>query len=250
MGVDQVDIEAATRAGILVTNTPGVATDAVADQALGLLIAVVRDFPRQLREVASGRYQAVFTHDLKALTVGLLGCGRIGGAVARRARAFGMRVIACDPPAHRAQLLPDIVEGVDLAELLAQADIISLHLPLTAESQGIVDASFLRGMKPGSYLVNTARGGLVVETDLLDALQSGHVAGAGLDCLAFEPPEGTSLQLISCPNVIVTPHCSGATVEAKERGGLQAVECVIAALQGKRPQNLVNPEALTAAATD
>ena len=244
VGYDRVDVDYCTRRGILVTYTPGVMADAVADLAMGLLLAVVRGLSTGDRSVKAGGYEVAMGEDLASMTLGLLGCGRIGVEVVRRALGFRMRVLVHDPWVAPEELREIGAEPVSLEGLLAGADAISLHLPMSGENARIVDAGFLRRMKPGSWLINTARGGLVDEAALISALEDGHLAGAGLDCQATEPPAGDSARLAALDRVVATPHSGSNTVTARTRMAEVGARDIVAVLQGRRPRHVVNPEVL------
>ena len=244
VGFDRVDLEACTARGILVTNTPGAMSDAVADHALALLLATVRSIVPGDRSVKEGGYDVPIGQDLAAMTLGLVGCGRIGAEVVRRARGFKMRVLVHDPWVEAETIAAMDATPATLDELLAQADAISLHTPLTDDNVRMVNADFLGRMQAGSYLINTARGGLVDEEALIAALKSGHLTGAGLDCQETEPPEGTSLELVRLENVVAMPHSASKTYAARGAMSVAAAQNVIQALQGKVPDNVVNKEVL------
>ena len=245
VGYDRVDVDYCTRRGIVVTYTPGVMADAVADLTMGLLLAVVRGLSTGDRSVKAGGYEVAMGEDLASMTLGLLGCGRIGVEVVRRALGFRMRVLVHDPWVAPEELREIGAEPVSLEGLLAGADAISLHLPMSGENARIVDAGFLRRMKPGSWLINTARGGLVDEPALISALEDGHLAGAGLDCQATEPPAGgDSARLAALDQVVATPHSGSNTVTARTRMAEVGARDIVAVLQGRRPRHVVNPEVL------
>ena len=244
VGYDRVDLAACTAHGIMVTTTPGTLCDAVADETLALMLAVIRRVPEGDRKVKAGEYGLPVTEDLASMTLGLIGCGAIGAEVVRRALGFKMRVLACDPWVDRATIEALGAVPVSLDELVPQADVISLHTPLNAENQGMINADFLARLKPGSFLVNTARGGLVDEEALIAALQSGHLAGAGLDVQATEPPVGRSLDLMRLDRVVAMPHVGSNTVTARERMGLSAAHSIIECLEGRIPETVINPEVL------
>ena len=211
---------------------------------MGLLLAVVRGLSTGDRSVKAGGYEVAMGEDLASMTLGLLGCGRIGVEVVRRALGFRMRVLVHDPWVAPEELREIGAEPVSLEGLLAGADAISLHLPMSGENARIVDAGFLRRMKPGSWLINTARGGLVDEAALISALEDGHLAGAGLDCQATEPPAGDSARLAALAQVVATPHSGSNTVTARTRMAEVGARDIVAVLQGRRPRHVVNPEVL------
>jgi D-3-phosphoglycerate dehydrogenase / 2-oxoglutarate reductase len=225
-GVDTVDLDAAARHGVTVTNTPGANTVAVAELTLGLLLALARDLPAAVATARSGEWRRKSGWELAGKTLGLVGLGRIGRAVAVRAAAFGMRVIAHDPYAAD---VPGVAR-VALDELWADADVVSLHLGLDTGTRHIIDATVLARLKPGAVLINASRGGLVDEAALADALRSGRLAGAAVDAFDREPPVGSPL--LDLPNFIPTPHLGAATREAARRMGEAAARNVVAVLTG------------------
>jgi len=242
VGVDNVDVETATRRGVVVLNAPGGNTVSTAEHAFSLLLAVARKIPHADANVRDKKWdKKIFEGvELYDKTLGVIGMGRIGSELSRRAIAFGMRVAAYDPylSATRARTLQ--VELVDqLEDLLARADFISLHTPLTAETRHILDVERLRKTKRGVRIINCARGGLIDETALAEALQSGHVAGAALDVFEIEPLPGDS-PLRSAPNIVLTPHLGASTVEAQESVGIEIAQSVRAALLEGTIRNAVN----------
>ena len=244
VGYDRVDLDLCTERGIVVTNTPGAMADAVADHAMALLLAAVRHIVPGDRTVKSGGYQVAIAEDLCAMTLGLIGCGHIGAEVVGRALGFKMRVLVDDPFIDPARLQEIGALPASREQLLSESDIVSLHLPMSEENAGLVDAGFLSAMKRGSYLINTARGGLVDEEALMAALESGHLAAAGLDCQVTEPPQGTSLRLVQMPNVVAMPHSASSTVTARERMSIAAAQSIVDCLQGRAPGFVVNREVL------
>jgi D-3-phosphoglycerate dehydrogenase len=229
-GVDSVDLAAAERRGITVTNTPGANTEAVADHAVGLMIAALRHFLAGDRAVRSGERPVLRGRELRALTVGLVGFGNIGKAVARRlVGGFGSRVAAYDPYVSPAEMRGMKVEPVALDELAAASDVLSLHLP--GGSGPLIDKTFLRSMKPGAVLVNTARGDLLDERAVARALSEGQLAAAACDVLTSEQ-EGES-PLLAAPNTLLTPHVAAQTVQAIDRMGMMAAEEVVRVLAGE-----------------
>lgn len=232
VGVDNIDLTAATRSGVAVMNAPAGNTVSAAELTLALVLSMVRkvaeaDASMRSGEWARSRFKGV---ELRGRTLGLVGAGRIGGEVARRCRAFGMRVVAFDPylTADRAEDLH--VERADsLEEVLERADVLSLHVPLTDGTRGMIDAGALARMKGGAFLVNVARGGVVDEDALAAALESGHLAGAALDVYENEPLEEES-RLRSAPNLVLTPHLGASTNEAQELVATEIAEGVRAAL--------------------
>ncbi|MDE0966430.1 MAG: hypothetical protein OSB73_25175, partial [Candidatus Latescibacteria bacterium] len=230
---------------IIVTNTPGAMADAVADQAFALLLGLSRQLVLGDARVKKGdSYDIPIGEDLTAMTLGLFGCGHIGAEVIHRALGFKMRVIVHDPWVDGDKIRALGAEPVDRETLLAQSDAITLHVPLTEANQEMVNGDFLRQMKKGSYLINTARGGLVDEAALIGALKDGHLAGAGLDCQATEPPQGHSLELVRLDSVLALPHSGSKTLAARKRMAIFAAEGIIARLQGKMPNHVVNKAVL------
>ena len=225
VGTDNIDLEAAAARGIPVGNTPDVLTDATADLAFALLLAVARRLPQGEAQVREGRWRtwepaADLGADLSGATLGIVGRGRIGDAVALRADGFGMEVIASSRRS-----------GMPLEELLERADFVSLHCPLTPATRHLIGTEALQRMKPSAYLVNTARGGVVDQVALRLALIAGEIAGAALDVTDPEPlPAGDPL--LEAPNLLVVPHVGSATVRTRERMAEMAVENLLAALAG------------------
>ena len=244
VGFDRVNLELCTERGIVVTNTPGVMADAVADLTMALLLATVRHIATGDRTVKAGGFKIPLGEDLASMTLGLMGCGNIGAQVVRRALGFGMEILVCDPWVDSSRIAELGARTASLDELLRKADVVSLHLPLTDDSAGIVDSGFLGRMKPGSYLINTARGGLVDELALIDALNRGHIAGAGLDCLKAEPAAGVSLELARMHQVVALPHVASSTFTARRRMSLTAAGQIVDCLEGRVPQHVVNRDVL------
>jgi glyoxylate reductase len=226
VGTDNIDLDAAASRGVAVGNTPGVLTDATADLAMALLLAVARRLPEGHARVREGRWgpwqpAQDLGSDLAGATLGIVGWGRIGQAVARRAEAFGMRV------SHSSRS-----SGVPLEALLEDADAVSLHTPLTPDTHHLIDARALKRMKPSAYLVNTARGPVVDQAALRDALVTGEIAGAALDVTDPEPlPAGDPL--LGAPNLLVVPHIGSATTGTRARMASMAVDNLLAALAGR-----------------
>jgi glyoxylate reductase len=248
VGFDNIDVPACTRRGVLVTNTPDVLTEATADLAWALILATVRrvaDGDRFLRSRRPWIWgpQMMLGHDLFGKTLGIVGCGRIGRAVARRGIGFGMRLVYTDAVRLPGEVEDELrVEWRSLDELLAQSDVVSVHTPLTPQTRHLFGAEAFGKMKPTAVLVNTARGPIVDETALAEALRNGQIFAAGLDVYEREPevPEA----LLGLDNVTLLPHLGSATIETRTAMGLLAVENLLAGLAGQRPRCLVNPEAL------
>jgi glyoxylate reductase len=246
VGYDNIDVAACTRRRILVTNTPGVLTEATADLSFALLMAVARRIVEADRYVREGRWRywtwgCMWGTDLAGKTLGVLGFGRIGQAVARRARGFSMRILyhSVDRPTpEQEQELG--AQYVDRETLLREADFLSIHVPLAPETHHLIRSAEFALMKPTAFLINTSRGKVVEEAALVEALQSKRIAGAGLDVFENEPP--IHPVLLALPNVVVTPHMGSATTETRMAMAMLAAENLVAALTGQRPPNLVNPE--------
>jgi D-3-phosphoglycerate dehydrogenase len=240
VGVDNVDVEAATRRGIVVANAPESTVISAAEHTVGLLLALSRNIPQAHAALKDGRWERSRYGglELAGKTLGVLGFGRIGQQVARRALALEMRVVGHDPFVAKERFRELGVERVETRdEVLAAADFLTLHLPLTAETRGSIDAEAMRLMRDGIRLVNAARGELLDEDALLEALRSGKVAAAALDVFGSEPYSGPLLEL---DNVIVTPHLAASTEEAQDRAGVIVAEQVAAALEGSLVTNAVN----------
>lgn len=233
VGTDTVDLDAAERHGVTVTNTPGANTVAVAELALGLMLALARDLPSAVAGTRAGGWRRSRGWELAGKTLGLIGLGRIGRAVAARASAFGMHVIGYDPFAPEAA----DVERVELEQLWPRADVISLHLGLSEGTRHLIDEAVLRRCKPSAVIVNTARGGLIDEQALADALREGRLAGAAADAFEREPPTGSPL--LELPTFLPTPHLGATTREAVHHMGVTAAESVIAVFGGATPPHVV-----------
>ena len=240
VGVDNVDVEAATRRGIIVANAPESTVVSAAEHTVGLLVALARNIPQAHAALKQGRWErsAYGGIELAGKTLGVLGFGRIGQQVARRALGLGMRVVAYDPYVASERFRELGAERVERPEAVYGAsDFLTLHLPLTAETRGSVDAAAFAAMRDGVRIVNAARGPLLDEDALLDALRSGKVAGAALDVFGSEPYFGPLLDL---DNVVATPHLAASTGEAQDRAGVIVAEQVVAALEGGLVTNAVN----------
>jgi D-3-phosphoglycerate dehydrogenase len=211
-----VDVAAAEAAGIAVRNVPGYCVDEVADHALALLLALRRQIVHMVNGTAAGGWREARPvrpiHRISGQTMGLVGAGRIGTAIARRARGFGMRTVASDP--YRAGPADPELPIAAFADVLAAADVLVLCAPLNDSTRGIIDAAALARLRPGAELINVARGGLVVEADLADALRSGHLGGAALDVRVSEPPDPATDPLRDCPNLMLTPHQAATSEES------------------------------------
>jgi len=238
-GTDNVDLEAATRRGISVTNTPGVGAPSVAELTIGLMIGLVRSIPISDSRVRGGTWQHVEGPELAGKTLGLLGLGAIGQYVARLGQGLGMRVIAWSyspDPARATRLGVELVERDDVFRV---ADVLSVHLRNTPEVRGIVGPRELALMKPSAFLINTARGALVDESALAAALRAEKIAGAALDVYTEEPLPPERNLFLDLPNVVLTPHIGAVTREASTRSRAMPIDNIIAFLEG-HPQNVVN----------
>jgi D-3-phosphoglycerate dehydrogenase len=245
IGVDNLDVAAATSKGIVVTRVPDYCMDEVSDHAMALLLAVVRKIPFSNSGVQAGRWSAasvVPIHRMRGRTLGLVGFGRIPQVVAPKARALGLKVVAYDPYVPKDAFAKAGVGQVGFDELVATSDYISLHCPLTPETTHLFNAQVFSRMKPGAYLVNTGRGPLIDETALAAALDKGQLAGAALDVLEKEPPAGSPL--LGRDNVILTPHTAFYSEESLVELQTKAAEEVVRVLRGEAPKNPVNPEVL------
>ena len=246
VGVDNIDLDAATRQGIAVMNTPGANAVAVAEQTLGMMLAMARNLCRADALMHAGKWEkkSLQGTELRDKTLGIAGLGRIGMEVARRARAFGMEIVAHDPFVSVAVAKEQAIRLASLDELYAAADYITLHVGLTPQTAGMINKAAIEKMKKGVRLVNCARGELVNEADLAQALQSRHVAAAALDVFNEEPLKNSPLQ--SLENVILTPHIGGSTYEAQEAVGVQIARQVREYLKNGVIQNAVNVPSVSA----
>ena len=246
IGVDNVDIPKATELGIVVTNVPDYCMDEVTDHALGMILALNRRLVPHNRSVLSGGWDTVALnqpmHRTRGATLGIVGFGRIGRSLADKAVGFGMHILTYDPLIKPGTPL-DGVTAVSFDDLLKESDFISLHVPLIQSTENLISAPQLAKMKSGSILINCARGGLIDEEALAVALQSGHIAGAGLDVVEPTPPDPNSA-LLSQENVIITPHTAffsqASTLELERRTAAE----VVRVLNGETPENLINPDVL------
>ena len=235
VGVDNVDLAAAAARGIVVTNTPGANARSVAELTVALLLLLARPVLRAAAETRAGGWPRLPGLSLAGKTVGLVGFGAIGRQTARLLAGFDCRLLAYDPLLNEATAAALGVRAAGLDELLATSDFVSLHAPVTPATRGMVDAAFMARMKPGAALVNTARGELVDEAALLDALANGRLRGAALDAFAAEPPGGDN-PLLALPNVIATPHMGAHTDGATTVMGRMALADCLAVLRGEEPR--------------
>lgn len=241
VGYDAVDLAAATAHGVAVTITPNTNQEAVAEQCFTLMLCLAKDLVNQHLGTCRGSWPRKTLLPLRGMTLAVAGLGRIGKAVALRGQAFGMKVIAHDPMPDRAFAAAQHIPLVSFDELLTQADYLSLHLPATAETKHLINKTTLAKMKPTAFLINTARGSLVCEADLLMALKAGRLAGAGLDVFEAEPPGKNPL--LELPNVVVTPHAAGTDLQSRDDMALSAAEAIVSLKKGEWPaEKVVNAD--------
>jgi D-3-phosphoglycerate dehydrogenase len=238
VGVDSIDLEAARQRGIVVTHTPGANSASVAELTIALILSLARNIPQAVFETKSGCWPRLSGLSLEGKTVGLIGLGAIGRQVARRLGGFDCRIIAFDPWVDEKTGNEFGVQMVALDDLVSQSDFISLQCPLNEDTRGMVDSAFLNKVKPGTFLINTARGELVDEIALCEAVQTGRVRGAALDVLAEQPPRPDN-PLLVLPQVLVTPHMGSHTDSAMNAMGWQALENCLTVLRGKEPLHRV-----------
>jgi len=249
VGFDNIDVNEATKRGIYVTNTPGVLTETTADFAWALLMAVARRVVEADKYVRSGRWKVnwhpsmLLGRDIHGATLGIIGAGRIGAAVARRAKGFSMKILY-NSRTRKADLEKELgAKYVDLETLLRESDFVSIHVPLTKETYHMINEERLRLMKRTAYLINTSRGPVVDEKALYKALKEGWIAGAALDVFEQEPTPADN-PLLKLENVVVAPHISSASYETRSRMAEIVAENLVAFFEGRKPPNLVNPEVL------
>lgn len=242
VGVDNIDVAEATARKVIVVNAPTASTVSVAELAIGHMISWCRFLPQADKSIKEGKWEkkSFEGHEMFGHTLGLIGSGRIGAEVAKRAQAFGMKVIAFDP-----YLPPEVAQKINVAlvdkeTVLRESDFISIHAALTPETRGMIGSKDLAMMKKTAVLVNCARGEIVQEAALADALKNGVIAGAALDVFEKEPPAGSPL--LGAPHAVFTPHLGASTHEAQHRAGGIIAEQVMKALAGQRPDFLVNPK--------
>jgi D-3-phosphoglycerate dehydrogenase len=238
VGVDGVDLNAAKEKGIVVTNTPGANSASVAELTVGLILSLARDIPVAAQETKSGHWPRLSGISLEGKVIGLLGFGAIGRQVAHRLVGFNCRILAYDPYPDREYAQMTAVELVSRDEVVGKSDFLSLHLPLSQETQDLVDSTFIQKMKPFAFLINTSRGELVDELALYAALQSGHLSGAALDVFTQQPPDADN-PLLALPQVIATPHMGAHTDGATNAMGWRALNDCLAVLRGEKPKHRV-----------
>jgi len=240
VGVDNIDVDAATRAGITVVNAPNGNTLAAAELTMALMLGVARHLAQADETTHRGEWQRsrLVGIELNGRTLGVVGFGRIGRAVATRAEAFGMKVVAHDAVLTGAQIEGMGAEPLTLDELLARADVITLHIPLLPSTRNLINAEALARMKPGSIILNVSRGGVIDEAALAEALHSGHIAGAGIDVFEREPPKESPL--FAEPHALLTPHLGASTAEAQKRVSIEVADQILDALAGRPVPLAVN----------
>ena len=247
IGFDELDLAAATRHGIAATNAPGFCVEEVSNHALALLLALNRHLPECQDICRKGlwEFEDVWSiRRLKGQILGLVGFGKIGRAVASKAKAFGLQVKVYDPYLSKSEMNLLNIDSVEFDDLVRTADFISLHVPLNEETRHLINEEVFGSMKDTAFLINTSRGDVVDESALINALKTKKIAGAGLDVLSQEPPEARN-PLLSMPNVIVSPHSAFVSHEALTDLAAMSTKAVIDMLEGKVPENILNPEALT-----
>jgi phosphoglycerate dehydrogenase-like enzyme len=242
VGYDAVDLAAATDHGVAVCIAPGTNQDAVAEHTFTLILALAKHLIPQHEGTRTGRWPRGTNLPLRGRTLGIAGLGRIGKAVALRGEAFGMPLLAYEPFPDQAFVAEHRITLMPFDRLLAESDVLTLHVPLTPGSRDLINRRTLGRMKPTAYLINTARGGLVCEADLLEALKAGRLAGAGLDVFEQEPPAADN-PLFALDNVVLTPHAAGVDFQSRDDMALSAARAIVALSRGEWPaEQVVNPE--------
>ena len=246
IGLDNIDVEAATEHGIIVTNVPAYCIDEVSDHAMGLLLACARKISRFDQAVKKGTWEQNIGPAMRRIrgkTLGVVGFGRIARSIVPKAKAFGLTINVCSPRTDSELIQACGAQKVSFSELLATSDFITIHAPLTPETQGMFSDAEFRAMKPTTYLINTARGGIIDTAALTTALRTAEIAGAGVDVLEVEPPEQNE-ELLTLDNVIVTPHAAFISEESILDLEVAAATCIAEVLTGKLPKSVVNPSVL------
>jgi len=248
VGFDNIDVPAATERGIMVTNTPGVLTDATSDHAWALLFATARRIVESDKFTRAGKYKGwgpmmYLGGDITGRTLGVVGAGRIGNAVAEKSRGFKMQILYCDEFRNENLENEYGAEKVSFEELLKESDFVTVHVPLLESTHHLFNDAVFKQMKKTAYLINTSRGPVVDEAALARALQNGEIAGAGIDVYEEEP--AIHPELISLDKAVLTPHIASATIETRTKMATMAAQNLVDGLKGKRPTNLLNPEVLT-----
>lgn len=241
-GLDTVDIEAATRHGAIVYHTPGVNNESVADHTIAIMLGLARKIVYCHQSLLDKRWEhtKIMGVELWRKTLGLVGLGAIGRSVALRAKGFDMKVVASDPYWPEEFANEHGIEQLALDELLRISDVVSIHSPLIPETRGLIDRQALKKMKSTAMLINAARGGIIVESDLYDALKANEIGGAGLDVFSQEPPLDSPL--LELPNVLLTPHTAAFTTDAMKRMDHGVVDQLMDYLDGRMPTHTVNPD--------
>lgn len=248
VGFDNIDVPAATERGIMVTNTPGVLTDATSDHAWALLFTTARRVVESDKFTRAGKYKGwgpmmYLGGDITRRTLGVVGAGRIGNAVAEKSSGFKMQILYCDEFRNENLENEYGAKKVSFEELLSEADFVSVHVPLLDSTHHLFNDAVFKQMKKTAYLINTSRGPVVDEAALVRALQNGEIAGAGIDVYEEEPKIHPGL--LSLDNAVLTPHTASATIETRTKMATMAAQNLVDGLKGKRPANLLNPEVLT-----
>lgn len=244
VGYDAVDVTAATEHGIVVATTPGANQESAAEHTFALMLALAKEIVSADRAVKAGAWPRRSTRPLRGRTLGIVGLGRIGKAVALRAAAFGMERLAAEPVPDLAFMERHRITLVPLDRLLAESDFVTLHVPLTAQTRRMIDRRALERMKPTAFLINTSRGGVVCEEDLVEALGAGRIAGAGLDVFQHEPLGEHALGKLD--HVVLTPHTAGIDLQARDEMALRAARAIVEVLKGGWPaEQVINPEVRT-----
>ena len=240
VGIDNIDLDAATSLNIVVANAPGTNTDAVADLAISMMLALLRDVCNANNTTKEGKWERYIGRELGALVVGVIGTGRIGAQVIKRVHGFGARILAYDVQRNDRLVKEYGVEYVPLDQLLVNSDIVTLHIPLTDRTRQMIDDRTLSKMKEAAYLINCARGELIDERALYNHLKSGHIAGAALDVFVDETPRDKLL--LKLDNVLATPHIAAYTYEAIQKMDRICAKTIIDTFQGKIAENVLNPD--------
>ena len=246
IGLDNIDVEVATELGIVVTNVPAYCIDEVSDHAMGLLLACARKISRFDRAIKGGTWEQNIgpaMYRIRGKTLGVVGFGRIARSIVPKAKAFGLTINICSPRTDPELIQQYGAQKVSFSELLATSDFITIHAPLTPETQCMFSHAEFRAMKPTAYLINTARGGIVDTAALTAALRNAEITGAGVDVLATEPPEQNE-ELLTLENVVVTPHAAFISEESILDLEIAAATCVVEVLTGILPESVVNPSVL------
>jgi phosphoglycerate dehydrogenase-like enzyme len=240
VGFERIDVDAATAHGIVIAYTPGMLDEAVADYTFALLLGIARRIHTAHATMSAGEWAPQWGHDVHGKTLGIIGCGRIGTAVARRAAGFNLRVLACDPAPNEAAKNFG-VEFVPLDSLLAQSDFVSLHAAVTPETKGLIGEAQLKQMKPNAYLINTGRGALVDEAALARALNDGSLAGAAVDAFVEEPLPAEH-PFRTAKNLLLAPHQASFSNETGRKVSAACAEAIVDLMNGQRPKMVLNPE--------